>query len=52
MAKYSEKTRAARRAELEGNKDLFSRLYADRDVFDRQAGEMQQISGQCEATGE
>jgi hypothetical protein len=40
MAKYSEKTRAARQAEQEGNKVLARSLYAEREVFGRQANDV------------
>jgi hypothetical protein len=37
MAKYSEKTRAARQAEKEGNKKLAHSLYEEREAFGRQS---------------
>lgn len=40
MAKYSEKTRAARQAEQEGNKELARSLYAEREAFGRQANDV------------
>jgi hypothetical protein len=40
MAKYSEKTRAARQADQEGNKELARRLYAEREDFNKQANEV------------
>lgn len=40
MAKYSEKTRAARQAEKDGNKDLARSLYAERDAFGKQADDV------------
>lgn len=39
-AKYSEKTRAARQADQEGNKELARKLYAEREDFNRQANEV------------
>lgn len=40
MAKHSEKTRAARQAEKDGNKELSRQLYTEREVFDKQAREV------------
>jgi hypothetical protein len=40
MAKYSEKTRAARQADQEGKKDLALSLYAEREEVGRQANEV------------
>src|SRR3990172_6876965 len=40
MAKYSEKTRAARQAEQEGKKELARSLYAEREAFGRRANEV------------
>ena len=40
MAKYSEKTRAARQADQEGNKELARRFYAERGDINTQANEV------------
>jgi len=40
MAKYSEKTRAARQAEKDGNKELARSLYAERDAYGKQADDV------------
>lgn len=40
MAKYSEKTRAARQADQEGKKELARSLYAERDAFGKQADDV------------
>lgn len=39
-ARYSEKARAARQADVEGKKELAHSLYAERDAFGRQANEV------------
>jgi hypothetical protein len=40
MAKYSEKTRAARQADQEGKKDLAKSLYAEREAYGKQANDV------------
>jgi len=40
MDKYSEATRAARQAEKDGNKDLAKQKYAERNGYDKKAGEV------------
>jgi hypothetical protein len=40
MAGYSEKTRAARQSEKDGNKQLARSLYAERDAFGKQADDV------------
>ena len=40
MAKYSEKTRAARQAEQVGNKELARTLYTERETFGRQSNDV------------
>jgi hypothetical protein len=40
MDKYSEATRAARQADKDGNKELAKQKYAERDGYDKKAGEV------------
>jgi hypothetical protein len=40
MDQYSEATRAARQADKDGNKDLARQKYAERDGYDKKAGEV------------